>query len=66
MPTINRNTNRSATGINIGDTTHHQLQSMYFVNFKVMNTIVSNPANPIPPDDVEFLLIFFSFNYYPL
>lgn len=48
-------------GIKIGDKTHHQLQSMYFVNFKVMNTIVSSPANPIPPDDVEFLLIITSF-----
>lgn len=50
-------------GIKIGDKTHHQLQSMYFVNFKVMNTIVNSPANPIPPDDVEFLLMFFYFKF---
>jgi len=49
----------TATGIKIGDRTHHQLQSIYFVNFKLMNTIVNSPAKPIPPDNVEFLLMFY-------
>lgn len=38
--------------IQIGDRTHHQDHVIIFRSFKVMNTIVRSPTNPIPPDDV--------------
>jgi hypothetical protein len=41
-------TTRSAE-IHIGERTHHHDQSMNPVSLSVMNTIVSNPVNPIPP-----------------
>ncbi len=38
----------------MGDRTHHQDQSILPNNFKVMNTIVSNPLNP-PPILIDML-----------
>lgn len=37
--------------IQIGDSTHHHDQAITFVNLSTMNTIVSSPTKPIPPDD---------------
>lgn len=36
--------------IQIGDNTHHQDQSMYFVNLRTIKTIVNSPVKPMPPD----------------
>lgn len=38
----------SAIGSHKGDKTHHHDQSILFNNFNVINTMVSNPKNPIP------------------
>lgn len=37
--------------IHNGDSTHHQDQSMTWHSLRVINTMASNPVNPIPPDD---------------
>lgn len=39
----------NAKGIQIGDNTHNQDQSITPVNFSAINRIASNPVNPIPP-----------------
>ena len=36
--------------IHKGDNTHHQDQSIVPTNLRIINTIVSNPVNPIPPE----------------
>ena len=43
----------------IGDKTHSQDQLITFVNLSVINTMVSRPAKPIPPDDDVLLLMFY-------
>jgi len=35
-----------------GAVTHHQDQSIYPVNFRVMKIKNMNPKNPIPPEDL--------------
>ena len=45
-----------AKGIHIGDNTHHHDQLITLHSLSVMNTIVSNPENPMP-DEVEFSAI---------
>ena len=35
--------------IHIGERTHHHDQVIKLVSFKVINTMPSNPVNPIPP-----------------
>jgi hypothetical protein len=42
--------------IQIGDSTHHQDQSITSTNFRTMKTMVSNPTNPIPPPEEEELV----------
>jgi hypothetical protein len=37
----------------MGDSTHHHDQSITWQSFSTMNTIVSSPENPIPPDAAE-------------
>ena len=47
--------------IHIGLNTHNQdhvATTVVSVNFNTINTIVNNPANPIPLDEDEELLIF--------
>lgn len=39
--------------IHNGDNTHHHDQSILPISFRVMNTIVRSPQNPIPPFDDE-------------
>ena len=38
--------------IHVGDSTHHQDQSMNPVSFSTINAMVSSPVNPIPEDDI--------------
>ena len=50
--------NRSATGIQIGDSTHHQDQSMTPTSFKMIKVNRSAEPNPIPPEVVFSLFMF--------
>jgi hypothetical protein len=60
--TIIRNIVRPpATEIHIGDNTHHQDQSILSISFRVINTMVSKPTNPIPLDEDELDLLILSF-----
>lgn len=43
--------NKSKIGIQIGDVTHHQDQSMFPVNLRTKNTTNNTPVNPIPDED---------------
>lgn len=45
--------------IHIGDNTHHHDQSILPISFRVMNTTVSRPQNPMPPDDEDDSLLMF-------
>ena len=48
-----------------GAVIHHQdhvATTVVPVNFNTMNTIVSNPANPIPLDDDDDELLIFVYN----
>ena len=53
MATKLKNTKPIEKLIQIGDSTHHQLQSMCPVSLRVMNTMVSSPVKPMPPDVLE-------------
>ena len=46
---------RIIIGIHIGDKIQPQDQSITLRSLRTMNTIVSNPQNPIPPDADELL-----------
>ncbi len=46
--------NKSKIGIQIGDVTHHQDQSMFPVNLRTKNTTNNTPVNPIPDEDELF------------
>lgn len=51
--------------IHNGDITHHQdhvATTLVSVNFNTINTIVNNPANPIPLDDDDDDLLMFIYN----
>lgn len=51
--------------IHIGLNTHNQdhvATTVVSVNFNTMNTIVNNPANPIPLDDDDDELLIFLYN----
>ena len=57
--------NPSIQDIHSGDNTNHQLHvatTVVPVNFNTMNTIVNNPANPIPLDDDDDELLIFIYN----
>jgi hypothetical protein len=43
-------------GIHIGAKTHNQDHVILPNNLSTIKTIVSNPRNPIPPDELELLL----------
>ena len=45
-----KNNIHSRKVIHKGDNTHHQDQSILPINLRIINTIVSNPENPIPPE----------------
>lgn len=55
--------------IHIGDNTHshdHVATTVVSVSFNTMNTIVSNPAKPIPDDEDDdelFLIILFVYMF---
>jgi hypothetical protein len=66
---INNNTN--ATPIHSGHVTHHQDQSITFINFSIRNTRNNNIPDDVPDDAVFlnfiiflFKLIFFIENYF--
>jgi len=46
------------TGIQIGEVTHHQDQSIFPVSFKTKNTKNKTPGSPIPFDVLFFILCF--------
>ena len=39
--------------IQIGESTHHHDQPILPMSFSTMNTIVSSPTKPMPPDDED-------------
>jgi len=39
--------------IHNGDSTHHHDQAIYPKSLRVINTMVSNPENPIPLDELD-------------
>ena len=43
--------------IQMGDSTHHQDQSIFPINLRTMNTMVSKPLNPMPLEDEDDLLM---------
>lgn len=45
-----------ASGIKVGDNTHHQLQSILPSSFKAMKSRVRSPVNPIPLLDADEVL----------
>jgi len=45
-----RTSNAMASGIQIGDKTHHQLQSILSSSFNAMKRIASAPVKPIPEE----------------
>ena len=57
IPIINNNINPNMNDIHNGLNTHHHDHVILPINFKMMNTIVNRPQNPIPPLDVLLLLI---------
>ena len=62
---MNRTTSIISHVIHIGLKTHNQdhvATTVVPVNFNTMNTIVSNPANPIPLDDDDDELLIFVYN----
>lgn len=57
---INATISQKTIEIHRGDITHHQdhvATTVTPINFKTINTIVNNPANPIPLDEDDELLI---------
>lgn len=56
IPTIRRIIRHMPHTIHIGERTHTQLQSILPRSLRTMNTIVSRPQKPMPPDDAEELL----------
>jgi len=62
MKAITRTPKTQAVEIQIGDSTHHQDQSILSSNFNVIKTMVSKPAKPIPElEELLFSFIFSSF-----
>ena len=59
MPTTPMITAPSASGIQSGLVTHHQLQSMLPVNLSTRNTRNNTVPNPIPFDDVLFAIVLY-------
>lgn len=57
IPTIARIESPMDAGIQSGDSTHHQDHPIFPSSLRVMNTMVSSPAKPIPLDDEDELLI---------
>ena len=45
---------KRAIGIQRGEVTHHQDQSMFPVNLRTKNTTNNTPVNPIPDEDELF------------
>ena len=45
---------RNTTGIQRGEVTHHQDQSMFPVSLRTKNTTNNTPVNPIPDEDELF------------
>lgn len=61
-PSTNNKINTTINNeIQIGDNTHTHDQAILPVNFKTINTIVSSPVNPIPPELEVVLLIYLTF-----
>jgi len=56
-----KNTIKMANPSHRGLNTHHQLQSILSSSLRVIKTIVSNPAKPIPPLLLELELFDISF-----
>lgn len=53
--------------IHIGDSTHnhdHVATTVTPINFSTINTIVSSPMNPIPPDDDDDDLLILPVTFY--
>jgi len=51
---ITKNEKARANGIQRGEVTHHQDQSMFPVNLRTKNTTNNTPVNPIPDEDELF------------
>lgn len=47
----------TTNGIQIGDNTHHQDQSITLHSFKMMNANNKRPKNPIPGDVLLLLIL---------
>ena len=56
---IKNTPNKIPAGIQNGDVTHHQDQSIFPVSFNTKNTMNNTPGSPIPFDVLFFILCFF-------
>ena len=64
IPKIKRIIKQIAQTIQRGERTHNQLQVILPRSLRTMNTIVSSPQKPIPPERVEELLDIFDLFYF--
>ncbi len=57
--TINKTKKASATGIQRGEVTQHQDQSMFPVSLRTKNTTNNTPVNPIPDEELFDAIIYY-------